>query len=142
MPENIKSGKRAASRLFSGEGVEHPGGDALLFSVLPQHCKMIMKRLIWPRTTTRVSTSHPLRRYSTPSNPTTSSASAAPPTVATSSFMKHSREAALTTSGLVWRDEDEVAVGPLGNKGTKPAPDDLRDVEQGGRETKRMKSVE
>ncbi|ORY72241.1 pyruvate dehydrogenase [Leucosporidium creatinivorum] len=60
------------------------------------------------------------------------------PTVATSSLLKNTREDALWTPGLLWRDEEAVQVGA-------PPPDaphlveaDLQPVEAGGRETTKM----
>lgn len=67
-----------------------------------------------------------------------STAADAPPTVATSAYLKQNREAALNTPGLIWRDEEVVGVGevkePLGT-----TAGDLLAVDEGGRETQKMK---
>ena len=71
--------------------------------------------------------------------PTTLS-SALPPTVATSALLRQSRNDALSTPGIKWRDEEEVGVGSIAESDVRgTTKDDLRDVELGGRETKKMK---
>ena len=55
--------------------------------------------------------------------------------------MKSTREAALLdTTGLIWRDEETVAVGEVPSGSTGVVEEDLRPVEQGGRETTKMVS--
>lgn len=68
-------------------------------------------------------------------------ASSSTPTVATSKFMRQSREDALWTPGLRWRDEEQVDVGRIPEDSPAVAETDLRSVEEGGRETAKMKSV-
>lgn len=84
----------------------------------------------FPRRTFTCSTS----RRSAPA----STAADAPPTVATSAHLKQNREAALSTPGLMWRDEEVVGVGevkvPVGT-----TAGDLLAVDEGGRETQKMK---
>ncbi|SCZ97348.1 BZ3500_MvSof-1268-A1-R1_Chr4-2g07154 [Microbotryum saponariae] len=82
---------------------------------------------------------------------TRSSSSSGPagrPTVATSSFLSTTREAALHTPGLRWRDDESIhppTKDPdgnivLGSEPTfvEPSAEDLISVDQGGRETKKM----
>lgn len=63
------------------------------------------------------------------------------PTVATSSLLKNTREDALWTPGLLWRDEETVAVGAPPRDAPQLVEADLQPVEAGGRETSKMKSV-
>ncbi|KAK4704076.1 peptidylprolyl isomerase domain and WD repeat-containing protein 1, partial [Phenoliferia sp. Uapishka_3] len=61
------------------------------------------------------------------------------PNVATSSLLSQSRDAALSTPGLIWRDDEEVGVGVVAKSDVRgTTKDDLREVEDGGRETKKM----
>lgn len=61
------------------------------------------------------------------------------PSVATSTFLNQTREQALRTPGLIWRDEDVVSVGELVGEPVTTKESDLRAVENGGRETNKMK---
>ncbi|KAI5479547.1 2-oxoisovalerate dehydrogenase E1 component, beta subunit [Pseudohyphozyma bogoriensis] len=69
-----------------------------------------------------------------------SSASAAGvPSVATSAFLAQSRQQALSTPGLMFRDAENVRVG-IAKPGEmrEVSETDLDDVEMGGRDTKKM----
>lgn len=49
---------------------------------------------------------------------------------------------ALSTPGIVWRDEEVVNVGSLSERerlGLQTTPGDLKEVDAGGRETVKMK---
>ncbi|KAK4053787.1 hypothetical protein OIV83_001443 [Microbotryomycetes sp. JL201] len=59
------------------------------------------------------------------------------PTVATSQLLKQTREDALWTPGLRWRDQDQVAVGKA-EDAQALAEHDLKPVDEGGRETSKM----
>jgi hypothetical protein len=52
--------------------------------------------------------------------------------------MRQSREDALWTPGLRWRDEEQVDVGRIPEDSPAVAETDLRSVEEGGRETAKM----
>ncbi|BGP13918.1 hypothetical protein JCM10213_002562 [Rhodosporidiobolus nylandii] len=63
-----------------------------------------------------------------------------PPTVADSSLLRTTREDALWTPGLLWRDEEQVGVGdgvPRRAEGELKEAD-LRPVDEGGRPTEKM----
>lgn len=86
------------------------------------------------------STSNSTTSKSTPP-PSASSSITPAPNVATSKLLRATRLSALKTPGLLWRDEEEVGVGLI-PKSTKGLIDnDLREVIEGGRETKKMKWV-
>ncbi|KAK4058860.1 hypothetical protein OIO90_000306 [Microbotryomycetes sp. JL221] len=59
------------------------------------------------------------------------------PTVATSQLLKQTREDALWTPGLKWRDEEQVVVG-TDSEAVALAESDLRPVDDGGRDTSKM----
>ncbi|SCV69238.1 BQ2448_2258 [Microbotryum intermedium] len=93
----------------------------------------------WPAPSTRSGIVHQTR--------SSSSGPAGMPTVATSSFLSTTREAALHTPGLRWRDDEVIhppSRDPDGNKAgpeptfVEPSAEDLISVDQGGRETKKM----
>lgn len=63
------------------------------------------------------------------------------PTVATSSLLKNTREDALWTPGLLWRDEEAVEVGAPPRDAPHLVEADLQPVDAGGRETTKMKWV-
>lgn len=67
--------------------------------------------------------------------------SSSTPTVATSKFMRQTREDALWTPGICWRDEEVVAVGRTPEDAPALVEADLKSVEEGGRETSKMKYV-
>lgn len=95
-----------------------------------------MLTLALPRLLTRslhrsLSTSRPL--YSSSSDDSNL------PSVATSAFLNQTREQALRTPGIIWRDEEVVGVGELGGEPLGTKESDLRAVENGGRETTKMK---
>ncbi|GAA5835309.1 hypothetical protein JCM9279_004503 [Rhodotorula babjevae] len=74
---------------------------------------------------------------SSPANSHT--AVAVPPTVANSSLLLTSREAALWTPGLRWRDEEQVGVGfAEAESATELKESDLRAEDEGGRATEKM----
>ncbi|KAJ8295520.1 2-oxoisovalerate dehydrogenase subunit beta, mitochondrial [Rhodotorula toruloides] len=77
------------------------------------------------------------RSYS-PANSKT--AVALPPTVANSSLLRTSRDDALWTPGLLWRDEEHVGVGRSeeAKRDRELKEDDLRPEEEGGRPTEKM----
>lgn len=68
---------------------------------------------------------------------------ALPPTVANSSLLRMSRDDALWTPGLLWRDEEHVGVGRSeeAKRDRELKEDDLRPEEEGGRPTEKMKCV-
>ncbi|KDE04560.1 hypothetical protein MVLG_05029 [Microbotryum lychnidis-dioicae p1A1 Lamole] len=82
------------------------------------------------------------------SRSSSSSGPAGMPTVATSSLLSTTREAALHTHGLRWRDDESIhppTKDPDGNivpgsvpTFVEPSAEDLISVDQGGRETKKM----
>lgn len=78
---------------------------------------------------------------SRPARAASTAASSSTPTVATSKFMRQSREDALWTPGLLWRDEEQVEVGRAPEDAQGLAESDLRSVDEGGRETSKMKCV-
>lgn len=82
----------------------------------------------------------PRRGFSAPSriNPSSASSVLTLPTVATSSLLKQTREDSLWTPGLVWRDEEQISVG-LAKDASGLVESDLHPVEDGGRETSKMK---
>lgn len=61
------------------------------------------------------------------------------PTVATSTLLLQTREEALWTPGLLWRDEEVVEVGAPPRDAAHLVEADLQPVEEGGRETTKMK---
>ncbi|GAA5957920.1 hypothetical protein JCM21900_005556 [Sporobolomyces salmonicolor] len=79
------------------------------------------------------------RRFSTAPLPRATTAPP-PPTVATSALLRTSRDDSLWTPGLSWRDDDEVLVGATHGRphDRELKEEDLRPVEEGGRETEKM----
>lgn len=64
------------------------------------------------------------------------------PTVATSQLLKQTREDALWTPGLTFRDEEQVSVGHVDKADAIGLVEaDLRPVDEGGRDTQKMKWV-
>ncbi|CEQ39893.1 SPOSA6832_01449 [Sporobolomyces salmonicolor] len=79
------------------------------------------------------------RRFSTAPLPRATTV-VPPPTVATSALLRTSRDDSLWTPGLSWRDDDEVLVGAAHGRphDRELKEEDLRPVEEGGRETEKM----
>ncbi|GAA6026982.1 hypothetical protein JCM8097_006014 [Rhodosporidiobolus ruineniae] len=90
--------------------------------------------------------SRPFRRAlaSTPPRPSPVNSQtnvALPPTVATSQFLKTTREDALWSPGLLWRDEERVLVGreaEARREERELKEVDLRPADEGGRPTEKM----
>ncbi|GAA5862233.1 hypothetical protein JCM8547_007778 [Rhodosporidiobolus lusitaniae] len=74
------------------------------------------------------------------SAPASASSQLSLPTVATSSFLRTTREDALWTPGLLWRDEEAVGVGsPLSRRTERELKEeDTRGEDEGGRPTEKM----
>lgn len=93
------------------------------------------------RTSLTYNSAQPRTTIAATSQPLSSQSSTSlAPTVATSSFLHQTRISSLQTPGIIWRDEEEIAVGIVPKILTKGLTDnDLKEVADGGRETKKMK---
>lgn len=78
-------------------------------------------------------------RHNAPANAQT--AVAQPPSVANSHLLRTDRTEALWTPGLKWRDEEQIGVGfpKDGGRNCELQETDLREVEEGGRPTEKLK---